>query len=679
MYADVVFPFKLSPLTYKIPDEVDTDITGRIVNAPLLGRNRFGMAIEVTEEPSKSALKPSVSLQDQYKDIRTIQGVHQRFANEQVLLLMKWLSDYYLTPTGIALKSMFFEETLLALRPSEAGSGKLISNSFSTADKSLERREDKALILSNLFEKQLSIVCSSVTIPAYSSLLLHAPSITYEHHFVSEVFRKKGDALHGAIILVPEIDQVEKLACLLREVVGERLSVLHSKISKQKRIETIKKILEEKSDIVLGTRSSILVPLKKISFIAVIGEHSSSYKGQEGLRYNARDVAVMRAFIQKSSVLLSSICPSTESIHNSTIGKYVSLPQLNFSKPTLSAHQPEELYNPRPNIKIVDIRKHRPKELSLSKEVLKKITDLLSKKERVLFLANRKGYSLIKCEDCGYMIKCKRCQVPLVFYKTVQLMKCHYCGVEDAVPHLCERCGGGTIKPFGTGAERIKEKIKDLLNIEASLVDEKAARFLFKQFDTQDSDLTPFVVGTPYAMRKTSPASFGAAVFLNADFLLSRPNFRAYEQGYQEVLQLSQIVKPEGTIFLQTYNPENIILRFIKNYDFSRFYEYELSQRKNLNYPPFSKIILINIYWKRQPEGFLHNLQNILRGPDLDDIEILGPVEIPSPLRSFERCMQILLKSRHRRSIHMAAERLLTQLQKIRALKIVIDVDPSKI
>ncbi|MGO9613539.1 MAG: primosomal protein N' [Dissulfurispiraceae bacterium] len=675
MYVDVVFPFKLSPLTYKIPDKAVTDITGRIVNAPLLGRNRLGVAIEVIEEPSK----PLVSLQGQYKDIRTIHGVHQRFANEQVLSLMKWLSDYYLTPMGIALKSMFFEENLLALRLSEARSIKLISNSLSTADKSLERREDKSLIPSNLFEKQLSIVCSSVTTPAYRSTLLHAPSITYEHDFVSEVFRRTRDALHGAIILVPEIDQVEKLACLLREVVGERLSVLHSKISKQKRIETIKKILEEKSDIVIGTRSSILVPLRKVSFIAVIGEHSSSYKGQEGLRYNARDVAVMRAFIQKSSVLLSSICPSTESIHNSAIGKYVSLPQLLYSKPTLSPRQPEELYTPRPNIKIVDIRKYRPKELALSKEVLKKITDLLSKRERVLFLANSKGYSLIKCEDCGYMMKCKRCQVPLVFYKTVRLMKCHYCGVEDAVPHLCERCGGVTIKPFGTGAERIKEKIKDSLNIEASLVNEKAARLLFRRFDTQDSDLTPFVVGTPYAIRKTSPASFGAAVFLNADFLLSRPNFRAYEQGYQDVLQLSQIVKPEGTIFLQTYNPENIILRFIKNYDFGRFYEYELSQRKSLHYPPFSKIILFNIYWKRQPEGFLLNLQNILRSPDLGDTEILGPVEIPSPLRSFERCMQILLKSRNRRSIHVAAERLLTQLQKIRALKLVVDVDPLKI
>jgi primosomal protein N' (replication factor Y) len=479
--------------------------------------------------------------------------------------------------------------------------------------------------------------------------------------------------MHGAIILVPEVGQIERLQSMLKNIFGERVCILHSNLTKKKRIGAIARIISGQSDIVIGARSAILAPIRDVSFIAVLNEHSPSYKGEEGLRYNARDVAVMRGFMEKSCVILSSVCPSVESVYNAKIGKYSPItPSLHLSA------------KKRPNIKIVDSNR---KEFSnkvtdygsgvtaISRDILKEAKNITTKDGRFLFLINRKGYSLIRCEDCGHIARCNKCGIPLVFYKGRNTVRCHYCGHEAAVPESCEECKGFNIKPFGTGIERIKEELGEALKVEAILVEKGHGSWVMGQ----DSDITSFVIGTPYAARKLRDERFDAIALFNIDGLLSQPDFRAYERAFQEVIQISQMVKTEGSLYLQTLNPKNKILKLIKNYDFQGFYKNELTQRKALDYPPFSRLILFNIFTKNDVRKFLHDIQKIICDTNTNGLELLGPIEIPSSLKSYKHCIQILLKSKDRKLIHNEAGSVLKKLEKLKGIKINVDVDPLKI
>lgn len=643
MYADVVFPLKLPPLTYKVPEDAPHDLKGRIINAPLMGKSHYGLVVSVTNE----------SRLEKKKNIKEIQGIHHLFASESTLSFLRWLSDYYLAPMGIALKSSFFEE---AVKTSVSPVREKLSNEARVKNNEQKMEAENS---------ELSLVYDCIKNKNYKSFLYHAPSISHEYSLLNEVLNKSHSDMHGAIILVPEIGQIERLARMLKNIFGERVCVIHSNLTKKKRIDTIARIIAGQSDVILGTRSAILAPLRDISLIAVLNEHSPSYKGEEGLRYNARNVAVMRGFMEKSCVLLSSVCPSVESDYNSKIGKYMPIHP--------SPHSPIYPFADfkRPKIKITDMKKE--KAVAISRDILKKAKVTTSENGRFLFLVNRKGYSLIRCEDCGNTVQCKKCNVPLVFYKGKNTVRCHYCGHEEIVPENCEECKGFNIKPFGAGTERIKEELKEALKTEAILVENESLGM------EQDPDITSFVIGTPYATKKLKDEKFDAVALFNIDGLLAQPDFRAYERAFQEVMQISQMVKTEGSLYIQTYAPKNKILRFIKNYDFQGFYDDELSQRKTLDYPPFSRIILFNIFMKREVGKFLRDIQKIICDTNTNGFELLGPIEIPSSLKSYKHCIQILIKSKDRKIIHNEAGELLKKLEKLKGIKINVDVDPLKI
>lgn len=638
MYADVVFPLKLPPLTYKVPANAPYDLKGKIVKAPLMGKSRYGLVVSVTDSPNIG----------NGKNIREVESVHQRFASESTLSFLKWLSDYYLTPMGTALNSSFFEETIKTV----------VSNQQSAVR--IKNKEQKR----ETENSELSPVYDCIKEKNYKSFLFHPASISQELSILNEIMGEVAPDIHGAIILVPEIGQIERLLPDIKNIFGERLCVLHSRLTAKKRMEAAAQILTGRSDVVLGTRSAVLAPLKNVSFIAVTGEHNNSYKGEEGLRYNARDVAVMRGFIEKSCVLLSSACPSVESIYNTKIGKYT----------TLNADsQPE---TKRPRIKIVGANRTKGKASTIAGEVLKEAKNTISKNGKFLFLINRKGYSLIRCEDCGHTVQCKKCGIPLVFYKAKSAVRCNYCGLEKNIPESCEECKGFAMKPSGAGTEKIKEEVEELLGTKTLLLEKE--RSLSPSPLPLAPDILPFVVGTTYAAKKLRDEKFDAAALFNIDRTMSQPDFRAYERTFQQVMQIAGTINPDGSLFLQTWNPKNRILRFIKNYDFHGFYDYEMSQRKMLDYPPFSKIVLFNISYKKGT-NLLDDIRNIIEPAEIKRLEVLGPVEIPPILKSYPHCIQILLKSRDSRLMHEYARQLLNRLGNLKDVRINVDVDPLKV
>ncbi|MBI5213226.1 MAG: primosomal protein N' [Nitrospirae bacterium] len=626
---------KLPPLTYKIPANAPYDLRGKIVKAPLMGKSLYGLVVSVIGSPERN-----------WKNIREIESVHQRFASESNLSLLKWLSDYYLAPMGTALNSSFFEETIKT-----GGSNQ--QSAVRIKNKEQKRETENS---------ELSLVYDCIKEKNYRSFLFHPASISQELSILNKIMGEAAPYMHGAIILVPEIGQIERLLPDLKNIFGERLCVLHSRLTAKKRMEAAAQILAGRSDVVLGTRSAVLAPLKNVSFIAVTGEHSNSYKGEEGLRYNARDVAVMRGFIEKSCVLLSSVCPSVESIYNTKIGKYT---------PLNANRQPE---TKRPRIKIVGANRTKGKASTIAGEVLKEAKNTISKKGKFLFLINRKGYSLIRCEDCGHTVQCKKCGIPLVFYKAKNAVKCNYCGLEKNIPESCEECKGFAMKPSGAGTEKIKEEVEELLGTKTLLLEKERSLSPLPL----TPDILPFVVGTTYAAKKLRDEKFDAAALFNIDQTLSQPDFRAYERTFQQTMQIAGTIKPDGSLFLQTWNPKNRILRFIKNYDFHGFYEHELSQRKTIDYPPFSKIVLFNISYKKGI-NLLDDIRNMLEAEEIKGLEVLGPVEIPPILKSYPHCIQILLKSKDSRILHSYARQLLNKLEKIKDVKINADVDPLKV
>lgn len=696
MFADVVFPLKIRPLTYRVPSCAPPDLIGRIVAAPLMRKTSYGIVIGAHEENYSGVSK----------GIKELAAIHQHFAAASTTLFLKWLSDYYLTPMGIALKSSFFEETLAAMfekgtgrkrgRAEGANANDTTNNSIPFAPPSTIDAPQHHLDFQR-FDEHCATVVAAIREECYKAFLLPAPFVFYEYLFLSEIIRAVGNEARGIIILVPEIGHIPRLEALLRPLAGERLSVLHSRLGKRQRGEAISAIINGVSDIVVGTRSAALAPLKKLSFVAVLEEHSPSYKGEEGLRYNGRDVAVMRGFMEHACVVLSSLCPSLESVQNARIGKYTLLKGKERPRAGEPYSEEEEIRVPeveRPRVKIIDMRRQDKGNLPVSRELLRHAGGLVVAGERVLFLINRKGYSLIRCEECGSIARCKRCNASLVFHKNEKTAKCHYCGYRESVPDQCEQCKSTAIVPFGAGTERVKEEVEKALHAEAVLLEKREGSRMKRQRRITATtvepdalalaaDMTPLVIGTAYAKRLeytgAGDEAFGAAAFLNMDLLLSQPDFRAHEHAMQEVLYIAQMVRSNGFLFMQTFIPKNRMFRYIKNFDLDGFYNYELSQRKLLDYPPFSKLVLFTVRAKENPEIYEAEVARVLGRGDLREVEILGPAAVPSHSRTHRYCFQVLMKSKERKALHAAAQEVLRRLEGIKGIRVMVDVDPLKI
>jgi primosomal protein N' (replication factor Y) len=543
-----------------------------------------------------------------------------------MLKLLEWMSGYYFSLEGTVLKDMFPREFFHEVKPR---GGQSLEVKSSVSPYGLDESAHKAL----------NELHDNIANKIYKTCLLHAPSTVYELSFLLEVVK----GLKNVIILVPEHADIKHIAGAIKEAAGGRLAVYHGGLSRGRRSEALKKIISGEANVVLGSRSAVFAPLKEVSLIAVLHEESTAYKSESGTRYNARDMAVMRGFLEGATVLLSSICPSVESYHNALRGKYGLVDASGAAR--------------RPRVRILHTKETR---LSVSKGLRDALRKVLGEGNKAMLYINRRGHSMLRCGDCGHMSTCPHCSIPMVFFKAEMLLRCGYCGLETRPPETCPVCTAAGMGPAGVGLERVEEELKVLSPVG---VESKQKNRLAVLIDGEGRSAS-LTVGTKLLTRRPELSGRNSLTgVINGDAYRYLPDFRSTERAFQDLLYVADKTEPSGEIIVQTRSPQSLLFGYLRRFDFKRFYSSEFKERESLLYPPFSRIVLATIHSEEEPGAV-----------KLKDVDVLGPV--PGLTKRGKKVFKMLLKARSHQELQPAVKDL---LKRLRGYKVNLDVDPIQI
>lgn len=400
----------------------------------------------------------------------------------------------------------------------------------------------------------------------------------------------------SAIMLVPEISltpqTVERFKSRFAETRHE-VAVLHSHLSEGERHDEWHKIREGRARIIIGARSAIFAPCSDLGLVVVDEEHDNSYKQEETPRYHGRDLAVLRASLEKCAVLLGSATPSLESYHNAQLGKYELL------RMTTRVDDKK-----MPYIRVVDMRMESKKfGAILSEKLITAIHERIAKREQTILFLNRRGFSTsLICASCGHVCECPNCSVALTFHRAANRIVCHICGYQAVAPGKCPSCAAPGIKYSGTGTEKVEDAVSKLFptavikRMDADAMQRKEAyRETLGAFRTGKIDI---LVGTQMIAKGLHFPNVTLVGIVNADLGLHMPDFRGGERTFQLLTQVAGRAgrgDVEGEVFVQSFTPFHPAIQFARHHDFDGFWEAEIQHRKDYDQPPFTHLILIVI------------------------------------------------------------------------------------
>ena len=439
-------------------------------------------------------------------------------------------------------------------------------------------------------------------------------------HIIKEVI----DRGMQAIMLVPEISLTPQIVSRFRQRFNNEVAVLHSGLSDGERYDEYRKIKKGLVKIVVGARSAIFSPFQNLGVIIIDEEQVTSYKQENNPKYHTRDVALFRCKYHNCPLVLGSATPSLESYARAKKGVYKLL--------TLNKRANNKLM---PEIRIVDMKKEiRNNYHNISLELENAIKEKLDKKEQIIILLNRRGYSsMLTCKDCGEVIKCPNCDISLTYHKTSNTLRCHYCGYGTKVQDTCPSCYGRSLTMYGLGTEKLEEELVKKFNARVVRMDldtttsKKAHSKIIKDFLEQKYDI---LVGTQMIAKGLDFPNVTLVGVINADASLNIPDFRSSEYTYQLLSQVSGRSgrdKKEGIVIIQTLNPEHYSIKYAKDHDYDGFFNYEMRIRKKLGYPPYYYLTLIKIlsrdYQLCMKEA--NKVGEFLRKNLPSDVIVLGP------------------------------------------------------
>lgn len=426
-------------------------------------------------------------------------------------------------------------------------------------------------------------------------VLLHGVTSSGKTEIYIHLIQKTIDEGKQVLYLLPEIALTVQIMNRLRCVFGNRLGIYHSRYSDTERVEIWNKQLSGNPyDIILGARSACLLPFRKLGLVIIDEEHETSFKQQDPApRYHARSVAIVLAGMYGAKTVLGTATPSMESYYNAQTDKYglVKLPQ---------RYKDIEL----PEIQVTDIRELRRRKMMngpFSPVLLAAVREALGRGEQVILFQNRRGFApMIECKVCGWVPKCDNCDVPLTLHKNINQLTCHYCGFTHTVPQTCPNCGGTDLHGRGFGTEKVEDQIAAIFpdaRISRMDLDTTRTRSAYERIiDDFSHGKTNLLIGTQMISKGLDFDKVSVVGILNADNMLNYPDFRAYEQAFTMMCQVSGRAGRKGRrglVILQTKNPELPVIRQIVDNDYPSFYSGVLEERRTFHYPPFYHLIYI--------------------------------------------------------------------------------------
>jgi len=479
------------------------------------------------------------------------------------------------------------------------------------------------------------------------------------------------------LVLVPEISLTPQLTDRFRKRLGVRTAALHSGLNDSQRLCAWSTAAQNQAQLVIGTRSAIFTPMPQLGLIVIDEEHDGSYKQQDGFRYNARDLALVRAQQTGIPVVLGSATPSLESLYNCYNGRY----QLHTLKQRARTSN-------TPQIKLVDLCKQKLQE-GLSPILLDAIHEHLQNDGQVLLFLNRRGFSpLLMCHDCGWTTSCKRCDAHMTYHKSRQLLRCHHCGAEAAVPHACGDCGSTELISIGAGTERIEQYLKSRYpDISIERIDRDTTRrkgSLHDKLEQARSGNARILIGTQMLAKGHDFPNVTLVGVLDTDQGLYSGDFRAPEHLAQLITQVAgragRAEKP-GEVLIQTHHPDHPLLQTLLHQGYDGFAHAALSEREQAGFPPYRHLALLRCE-AIKPEAataFMDSARALLSADENSALEIFGPLPAPMEKRAGRYRMQLVLQSSQRKALHQALQpwtQALGDLKTGNRVRWSLDVDP---
>ena len=485
-----------------------------------------------------------------------------------------------------------------------------------------------------------------------------------------------------AILLVPEISLTPQMTERFIARFGDKVAILHSGLSNGEKYDEWRKVERGDAQVVVGARSAIFAPLKNLGVMIIDEEHEATYKQDSNPRYHAREVAILRARYNQAALVLGSATPSLESRARAGKGVYQHLCLTQRANPLATI----------PEVQVIDFRDYigQNETSNFTPPLLEAIQDRLAKKEQVVLMLNRRGYSsFVMCRECGTVDTCPNCDISLTLHMDTKTMNCHYCGFSKDIPQVCPNCKSRSIRYYGTGTQKAYDELAELfpqariLRMDVDTTRKKGShQALLDQFGRGEADI---LLGTQMIAKGLDFPNVTLVGVLNADTALNLPDFRSSERTFQLLTQVAGRAgraEKAGQVLIQSYNPQHYAIRFAKDQDYEGFYAYEMGIRRQLGYPPYYFTIGITLSHKKEEEVVkrAYEVMSVLRSGLSETSKILGPT--PKPIARTHNLYhyQILIKYRLEDELGPTLNRVLalTQERENSELRLSIDHEPQQ-
>ena len=721
-YAEVALPLPIDkPFTYGVPAHLQVS-PGHRVRVPFRDRTISGTVVGFPKRPPPFEIR----------DIQAVLGAEPLF-DEKLLDLGRWVADTWLCSWGQALDAMIPAGVKRPVRHRTIAAARAAAMPPGAAPKTEAQRRifdalvraGEPVVVSALLDrvKATKGPLTSLVKAGYVEILQQAPdtdamdrdvdpgaqnlTLTREQEEALRTIHAavaappRGVLLHGvtgsgktevylraiadvvragrqAIVLVPEIALTPQTVARFRARFP-RLAVLHSVLAESDRARAWRAIKAGEVDVVVGARSAVFAPVRNLGLVVLDEEHEHAYKQEGDPRYHARDVALRRAEREGAAAILGSATPSLETAHAARTGRL------------RLARLPRRIEErPLPPVEIVDMAEERrdtKRYPMLSRALEQAVKKAVAREEQVLLFLNRRGYTtVIRCKKCEWIFKCRRCEVTVTYHKAEQVAECHTCGSTYPLPDLCPACRDGALWHFGVGTEKIEEEIrKRLPELSVARMDSDRMRTRKDYREALGglwSGETDVIVGTQMIAKGLDVPNVTVIGVVNADTAFYLPDFRASERTFHLLTQVAGRAgrgPKGGKVIVQTFNPKHYAVACAATYDEEGFVEKELAARRELGWPPYSR--LVRIVFQGAPEKAVKQKAeewSARLGEALPPMLVskLGPGPAPFyKIRNRYR-MQILLKAQDLDPVRKTLKPMMEKFKSTRKLQVIVDVDP---